>query len=289
MEFPIEIKGRLGNGKYVLHGNVSSQFITGLLFALPLADGDSTLRLIPPVESRPYIDMTLDTLKKFGIEISEEDNVFSIRGNQKYVTPREICAEGDWSNAAFFLTAGALGSDVAVTGLNPASFQGDRAILTELEKMGAEVKFENGAVRAVGSELHGSQISAENIPDLVPTLSVAAAAAKTGLTVISNAGRLRLKESNRLAAIGECLNNIGCVNAETDDGLIIWSGEPLYGGEVFSFYDHRIVMAMAVASTAAQGDIIIRDAQSVAKSYPTFFEDFKALGGIADVIDDEGK
>ncbi len=285
-QFPIEIKGRLGNGKYALHGNISSQFISGLLFALPLCDGDSTLRIIPPVESRPYIDMTLETLKRFGIEINEEDNVFFVKGNQKYISPKELTAEGDWSNAAFFLTVGALGGEVTVTGLNPVSLQGDKAVVGLLREMGAQVKTDGDGVTVKGSELHGIQINASNIPDLVPAISVAAAAAKSGMTVITNAERLRLKESNRLAAISECLNNIGCVNAETDDGLVVWTGEPLYGGEVFSFYDHRIVMSMAVASCAAEGDITIRNAEAVEKSYPSFFEDFKALGGIADVIDD---
>lgn len=286
-QFPIEIKGRLSNGKYVLKGNVSSQFITGLLFALPLADGDSTLRLVPPVESRPYIDMTLGTLKKFGIEIEENGNIFTVKGNQKYITPKDVSAEGDWSNAAFFLTAGALGSDVTVTGLNTESLQGDRAVLDELEKMGATVFCKDGAVRVEANELHATRISGANIPDLIPVLAVAAATAKSGVTVISNAERLRLKESNRLAAVSECLNNIGCVNSETDDGIVIWSGEKLYGGEVFSFYDHRIVMSMAVAATAAEGDITIRDAEAVNKSYPSFFEDFRALGGKADVIDNQ--
>lgn len=285
-QFPIEIRGRLESGKYQLRGNVSSQFITGLLFALPLLDGDSTLRLIPPVESRPYIDMTLGTLKTFGIEIEENDNVFSIRGNQKYITPKEVSAEGDWSNAAFFLTAGALGSDVSVTGLNPTSLQGDKAVLGVLGDMGAAVEWDGDSVRVKGGELHGISFSAENIPDLVPVLSVAGAAAKSGLTVVTNAERLRLKESNRLGAISECLNNIGCVNAETDDGIVIWSGEQLYGGEVSSYYDHRMVMSMAVAATVATGDITVKNAEAVTKSYPSFFDDYKALGGKADVVDD---
>lgn len=285
-QFPVEIKGKLESGKYQLHGNVSSQFITGLLFALPLLDGDSSLRLIPPVESRPYIDMTLGTLKEFGINIEENDNIFSIKGNQKYVTPKEVEAEGDWSNAAFFLTAGALGGDVTVTGLNFDSLQGDKAVIDRLSAMGACVEKSGDSVRVTGGELHGISFSAENIPDLVPVLSVAGASAKSGLTVVTKAERLRLKESNRLGAISECLNNIGCVNAETDDGLIIWSGEPLYGGEVFSFNDHRIIMSMAVAAGVATGDIVIRNAEAVTKSYPSFFEDYRALGGKADVIDD---
>lgn len=288
-EFPIKINGQLQSGGYSLKGNVSSQFITGLLFALPLLNGDSTLRLIPPVESRSYIDMTVDTLRKFKIEIEEKDNTFYIKGNQKYLSPKEITVDGDWSNAAFFLTAGALGKGVTMTGLNINSLQGDKAVIEILKKMGAEVKIDGDRVTVSGGNLKGTQIDAQNIPDLIPVLSVAAASADSGLTVVTNAQRLRLKESDRLAAISECLNNIGNVNSETDDGIVIWTDEKLRGGNVFSFNDHRMVMSMAVASIKAKEDIVIRDAQAVNKSYPTFFDDFKKLGGKADVIDTKGE
>lgn len=288
-KFPIEISEKLVSGEYSMKGNVSSQFITGLLFALPLLEGDSTLRIIPPVESRSYIDMTLEVLKRFKIEISEKDNVFYIKGSQKYITPKEITVEGDWSNSAFFLVGGAIGGDVTVTGLNLSSLQGDKKIIDILKQMGAEVTADENAVNVKKAELHAVSIDASDIPDLVPVLSVAGAAAKSGLTVISNAERLRLKESDRLAAVSECLNNIGSVNAETDDGLVIWTYERISGGEVFSFNDHRIVMSMAVASLASQGEITIREAQAVSKSYPGFFEDFNKLGGKADVIDTQGE
>ncbi len=288
-QFPILISGKLQSGNYSLKGNVSSQFVTGMLFALPLLDGDSTLRLIPPVESRSYIDMTLDTLKKFGIEIKEEDNTFYINGNQQYTSPEAVTVEGDWSNAAFFLTAGAIAGSVTVTGLDENSLQGDREILSVLGRMGAKIERSENSITVSRGGLTGIPVDAGNIPDLIPIISVAAAAADSGVTVISNAERLRLKESDRLAAISECLNNIGNVNAETDDGIVVWSGEKIAGGNVFSFYDHRIVMSMAIASTASSGDIIIRDAEAVNKSYPTFFDDFKALGGICDVIDTQGE
>ena len=258
-------------------------------FYKPLAEGDSTLRLIPPVESRSYIDMTLNTLKKFGIEIDEKDNTFYIKGSSKYISPEEITVEGDWSNAAFFLTAGALAGSVTVTGLDESSLQGDKKVLDILERMGADIKKDKNGITVSRGGLVGTQIDAGDIPDLVPILSVAAAAADSGVTIITNAERLRLKESDRLAALSECLNNIGNVNAETDDGLVVWSGEKIAGGNVFSFNDHRIVMSMAIASVASSGDITIRNAEAVNKSYPTFFEDFKALGGKCDVIDTQGK
>ncbi len=284
-KFPIEISGKLEPGAYQLKGDVSSQFVTGLLFALPLLDGDSTLRLIPPVESRPYINMTLEVLNFFGIKIEEKDNSFFIKGAQKYRSPETLTAEGDWSNAAFFLTAGALAGSVTVTGLNPTSLQGDRKITELLEQMGADVSVLDGEVTVSRNKLKAISIDAADIPDLVPVLSVANAAADEGLCVISNAQRLKMKESDRLASVSECLNNIGNVNAQTDDGIVIWTYERLTGGEVFSFNDHRIVMAMAIASAACEGDITIRNAEAVSKSYPDFFEDFKLLGGKADVID----
>ena len=233
--------------------------------------------------------MTLDNLKKVGIEIKEKYHTFYINGNQQYTSPEAVTVEGDWSNAAFFLTAGAIAGSVTVTGLDENSLQGDREILSVLERMGAKIERSENSITVSRGGLTGIPVDAGNIPDLIPIISVAAAAADSGVTVISNAERLRLKESDRLAAISECLNNIGNVNAETDDGIVVWSGEKIAGGNVFSFYDHRIVMSMAIASTASSGDIIIRDAEAVNKSYPTFFDDFKALGGICDVIDTQGE
>ena len=288
-KFPIEISGKLTAGEYSIKGDVSSQFITGLLFALPLCESDSTLRIIPPVESRSYIDMTLETLRAFGIKLEEKDNVFYIKGSQKYISPGEITVEGDWSNAAFFLTAGAIGDSVTVTGLRTDSCQGDKKILDILKEMGAEVTVDGNSVTVSKKELHAVSVNAEDIPDLVPIIGVANACAESGLGVITNAERLRLKESDRLAAVSECLNNIGIVNAETDDGVVIWTYEKVRGGNVFSFNDHRIVMSMAIASVASAGDITIREAQAVSKSYPDFFEDFKFLGGKADVIDTQGE
>lgn len=287
--FPIEISGTLHCGDYSIKGNVSSQFITGLLFALPLLDGDSTLRLIPPVESRSYINMTLNTLSKFGIEISEDENVFYIKGNQKYISPKTITVEGDWSNAAFFLTAGAIGDSVTVSGLDINSLQGDRKVLDVLTRMGAQVTVLGDRVTVSPGVIKGTEIDASDIPDLIPVLSVAASAAQSGVTTVTNAARLRLKECDRLAAINECINNIGVVVAETDDGLVIWSENKICGGTIFSFNDHRIVMSMAIAGITSDGAIVIKNAEAVSKSYPSFFEDFNTLGGKADVINTQGE
>lgn len=287
-EFPIKVSGKLEAGEFGFRGNVSSQFASGLLFALPVVDGDSVIKLYPPVESRPYIDMTLKVLENFGIEIREKDNTFFIKGNQKYISPLEVTAEGDWSNSAFFLAAGALGEEITVTGLDINSLQGDRKIVDLLKETGANVKINGDRVSVSRGELKGIQINAGDIPDLVPIMSVVGANCESGITVISNAQRLRFKECDRLAALGECLNNIGNINAETDDGLVVWSGDPLRGGEVFSFDDHRIVMSMAIAAANAQKETVIKNAEAINKSYPTFFVDYRKLGGKVDVINNEG-
>lgn len=286
--FPIETKGQLTAGKFTLKGNVSSQYVTGLLFALPLLPDDSEIELLPPVESKAYIDMTLSTLRTFGITVETAENTYKIRGGQSYKSPETVTVDGDWSNAAFFLTAGALGAPVTVTGLNLRSVQGDKAILDVLVKMGAKIEVDGDAVTVSPAPLKGVQIDASGIPDLVPILSVAAAACETGATTVTNAARLRIKECDRLAAVNECLTNMGVVCAETDDGLVIWGGEGIRGGDVFGFNDHRMVMSMAIAATVAREKTTIREAQAVRKSYPHFFADFEKLGGNANVLDIDG-
>lgn len=281
--FPIRTSGRLTAGKYVLKGNVSSQYVTGLLFALPLLDGDSEIELLPPVESKAYIQMTLSTLRQFGISAEQSENRFYIKGKQAYRSPKSVTVDGDWSNAAFFLTAGALRAPVTVTGLFPDSIQGDKAVLDVLSKMGAKVVWQGNAVTVSPAPLHGVTVDASNIPDLVPILSVAAANAD-GVTEFQNAGRLRIKECDRLSAIAELLGALGIRAEETADTLRVYGGT-VQGGEVQGFNDHRMVMSAAVAATAAQGAVTVCGAQAIRKSYPHFFEDFKHLGGKADVLD----
>ncbi len=314
--FPISTIGKLGIGTYTLRGDVSSQYVTGLLFALPLLSDDSTLRLLPPVESAPYIEMTLSSLMRFGIEVRREGHTYFIKGNQTYRSPGAVSVEGDWSNAAFFLTAGALGAPITVTGLNPDSPQGDKAILDILRRMGANVETTGGWIastlqddsdealiealqrrKAKKSEptegiatvspgrLCGIAQDMADIPDLAPIFSVAAAAARTGETAIQNAARLRLKESDRLAAIHRMLGSLGVSCTETADGLLIPGGQSISGGETSGFGDHRMVMAAAIASVLAETPVTIDGAEAVEKSYPHFFEDFKRLGGMVDVLD----
>lgn len=282
--FPVKINGEMISGEFTIKGNISSQFITGLLFALPLLNGNSIINVIPPVESRPYIDMTLNTLKKFGITVTEKSNSFFIPGGQKYASPGTVESEGDWSNSAFFLTAGAVSGRVTVTGLDVSSVQGDKQILTILKEMGAEITVEQGSITVKKGDLHGVKIDARNIPDLVPIISVAAAAANDGETVITGAERLKIKESDRLSAVYESFKALGVDISKTDDGLVINKTGIVGGGAVSGYNDHRMVMALSVLSAVSSGDIILRGAEAVNKSYPNFFEDFSSLGGSYNVI-----
>ncbi len=271
-KMPYKLKGRLNSGEYKINSTLSSQYITGLLFALPLLDGDSVILPEAKLTSRGYIDMTLDIMKQFGVEVTEKDNAFYIKGNQKYSFDEdEYYVEGDWSQAAFFLTAKALGADISVKGVDFLSKQGDKEIAEILNEMG-----KSGSIKA-------TEIDAENIPDLVPILSVAAVFAE-GETRIFNAARLRAKESDRLKAMCEGLANMGAFISEAPDGLIILGGYPLKGGICKGYNDHRIVMALSIAAAFAEGVTEIDDAQSIEKSYPTFFEDYKNLGGNVNVI-----
>jgi 3-phosphoshikimate 1-carboxyvinyltransferase len=276
---PFYTEGKLKPGRYTLDGGVSSQFISGLLFALPLLNADSELRLTGCAESFPYIELTMAMLETFGIKAEFSDMVFSIPGGQTYRSPGTVHVEGDWSNAAFWLTAGAVGgSGITCTGLDLQSRQGDRAVLDILEQFGAHIERSEGAVTVCGGKLRGVEIDARDIPDLVPILTVAAAAAE-GETVIRNAGRLRDKESDRLAAVSSVLRRLGADVRETDDGLRIHGGAKLTGGQVSSWGDHRIAMTASVASVLNTEPVLLQNAEAVNKSYPGFFADMCLLGG----------
>ncbi len=257
---PLTVDGGLFSGDFTLPGAVSSQYFTGLLFALPLLSGDSTLRYTSPLESMPYVALTLSVLRQFGIRIEEMENGWRVPGNQKYTSPGAAEAEGDWSAAAFWLGADVLGSEVTVDGLNPASCQGDKAIQALLARI-------------------GGAIDVTDTPDLMPIVSAVAAAMPGKETVITGGARLRLKESDRIAAMAETIRALGGSAEETPDGLVI-HGTNLRGGAVDGRRDHRIVMSAAIAATACQGPVSIRGAEAVNKSYPNFWRDFEALGGI---------
>lgn len=286
-EFPLKLSGNLQAGDYELAGNISSQFISGLLFALPLLDGDSKITLIEPVESRSYLNITVSALKKFGIEIEEEKNVYIIKGSQKYKTPKEITVDGDWSNSAFFLCAGAVSKEgVTVTGLDINSPQGDKKILDVLRRMGADVSVNGTEITVKKNKLMGTFVDASDIPDAVPIISVMASMCDKGVTHITNAQRLRLKESDRIQSVAGMLNSVRAAVSETDDGLVIWGENELVGGRVEGYNDHRIVMSAAILSCLCSIPVDITDYKAVEKSYPNFFEDFNSLGGDSNVIND---
>lgn len=270
-ETTLTVSGQLTPGAYALPGDVSSQYITGLLFALPLLGEVSTLTVAGRIESAPYLRLTEAALAQFGAAPQWHAPVYDI-APRAFQSPGSAVVEGDWSNAAFFLASGA-----AVSGLDLHSCQGDRAILWLLSRFGAAVSQQGDTAAVTLGPLQAQDIDAAAIPDLVPVLAVLAANAK-GTSRIFNAARLRLKESDRLETVAALLRSLGGDVTVTADGLII-QGTGLTGGTVESFFDHRIAMAAAVAATFASGPVTIRNAQAVEKSYPGFWADFQALGG----------
>lgn len=280
---PFKVRGALRSGEYILPGDISSQFISGLLFAMPMLEGDSKIELTSPLESVGYVEMTVNALRKFEISVEREQNSFIIKGGQKYQSCKTVEVGGDWSNAAFWLTAGALSGEIIVTGLSASSAQGDRAICDILRSIGARVNVQDNCVTVSKGSLKAINLDASNVPDLVPVVAAALSTAQ-GNSVIYNISRLRLKESDRLKTVATALNSIGADIREKQNSLEIIGREALQGSVADSFNDHRIAMALAVASTVCRGRVIIKNAQAVEKSYPEFFTHFTQLGGKCDVI-----
>lgn len=270
---PLSISGSLQSGVYALPGNISSQYISGLLFALPLLAGNSEIRLLSPLESSPYVEMTIDCLARFGIRVQKTAQGYSIPGGQHYSASSSLSVEGDWSNAAFWLAANALGGRVQINGLPKHSLQGDRAAWALCHEFAMHIQS--------GSPLHIS-INGANIPDLVPILAVLGALTP-GETCFYQVGRLRLKESDRIQAVEALLRALGAQVESGADFLAIQGGA-LRGGLVDGCQDHRIVMAAAIAASACAEPLIIHGAEAVRKSYPHFFADYKRLGGNIHVL-----
>jgi len=275
---PLTVKGNLKPGNFKIRGDVSSQFITGLLFALPLLEEDSKITVTTQLESKGYVDLTMDILDRFSIKIENNNyEEFNIKGNQKYI-PTDYRVEGDFSQAAFWIVAGILGGEIECDDLNMASFQGDRVIVEIIEKMGGEVLKLKDKIKTKTSKTKGITVDASQCPDLVPILTVLGALSE-GRTHIINAKRLRFKESDRLKAIATELNKLGADVKEEEDGLIINGKDRLKGGIVDSWNDHRIAMALAIASIKCTEPLIITNSDSIRKSYPDFFRDFEKMGG----------
>ncbi len=273
---PLTVSGKLHGGSYSIDGRVSSQYVTGLLYALPVLKADSSVSVLGGFESRGYVDLTVAMLRRFGIAVGLSGDSFSIQGGQSYM-PQNITVEGDYSQAAFFIVAGAIAGEIRIDGLDALSLQPDRAILSIMRRMGADLTDEGGALIVKPSRLTGTEIDVSQCPDLVPPLAIAAAFAQ-GQTRITGAARLRIKECDRLHALAVNLHSLGIKADETNDELIIQGGA-MRGGTIDTFGDHRIAMAFAVAAARASGDIRIPNAECIDKSYPAFYDDLKALGG----------
>jgi 3-phosphoshikimate 1-carboxyvinyltransferase len=279
---PFRLSGKLESGRYALPGNVSSQYISGLLLALPLLEGDSELVLTTELESAGYVDMTIDCQKQFGICLEPLAQAaqqhpsgagaagcgWRIPGGQAYRAPAALDVEGDWSSAAFWLVASALGSSVDITGLSPSSLQRDRQLVSIIEQ-------------------NETDIDVRDIPDLVPILAVLAAGRrdpKNVKTVLRNGSRLRLKESDRIESVLEMIRALGGTIENPGDELIVTGTGTLAGGTVHSAGDHRIAMAAAIAATVCAGPVTILDAHVASKSYPDFFAHYESLGGETHVL-----
>ncbi|MCL2599607.1 MAG: 3-phosphoshikimate 1-carboxyvinyltransferase [Treponema sp.] len=315
---PISGSGRVTSGDFKIAGNISSQFISGLLFLLPLLSEDSRVSIMTPLESEGYVNMTIEVISMFGIAIEDCEPCpggirgFRVSGNRRFDSPGIATTEGDWSNSAFFLCMGALGDvaagitasstaagsagngtasaagdggdTISLRGLSTSSEQGDKEVVEVLKRFGANVRADtNSNIKAGAGTLRGTDIDAAQIPDLIPALAVVAAVSE-GETRIFNAQRLRLKESDRIHSTYNMLSSLGADVKTTDDGLIIYGKEKLSGGVVDGARDHRIVMAAATASCVCENTVVIKGYEAVNKSYTSFFGDFRSLGGIADVI-----
>ncbi|MDO4357295.1 MAG: 3-phosphoshikimate 1-carboxyvinyltransferase [Clostridia bacterium] len=277
-ELSLRTRGRLSAGIYRVPGNISSQFITGLLLALSALEGDSEIHLTTPLESTAYVDLTLDAMRSFGVAVEILDGGYRVRGGQAY-TARDVTVEGDYSHAANFLCAAALGSDVAVAGLNPDSYQGDRQAVAVLRRMGADVRFSDGAYRFTPAPLHGVDVDVSEIPDVAPVLALTCALAK-GRSVIRNAGRLRFKECDRFAATVEAIDLLGGqVRADGDDIVIDGVAQFRGGCTCPCHNDHRMAMLYGVAATRCEQPITLDSRECVNKTYPGFWTDYAALGG----------
>ncbi|PIS31214.1 MAG: 3-phosphoshikimate 1-carboxyvinyltransferase [Candidatus Marinimicrobia bacterium CG08_land_8_20_14_0_20_45_22] len=275
---PVRIHGPLRGGKTDVDGSLSSQFLTGLLMALPLASNDSEIRVIN-LKSKPYVDMTLDVLRSFQINIQRRGNRFLVPGNQHY-RACDYLVEGDWSGVAFLLVAGAIAGSVTISWISSVSKQPDRAIIEVIRSVGAEIQIDDNSITVRKNRLAAFEFDATDCPDLFPPL-VALAANCNGRSVIRGASRLIHKESNRAEVLQSVFTELGISVIIRGDEMIITGGKIL-GGHVISHGDHRIAMSAAIAGLTAESKVTIETAECVAKSYPTFFEDLKSIGGQVD-------
>jgi 3-phosphoshikimate 1-carboxyvinyltransferase len=274
----IEIEGSIKARKYYLPGNISSQFFSGLLFSLPLLEDDSYVYYTTTLESKSYIDLTIEMLKEFNIEIKEVKNGYFIRGNQTY-KPTTYSVEGDYSQAAFHLVAGVINGHVKVNNLSHESSQGDKEIIEIIKRMKGKVVFTENGYTTEKTQTYGTTIDISNCPDLAPIVALLGSLSK-GVTTIKNIERLRLKESDRVESTVCTLSKLGATIKVENNEIIIHGKTSLLGGvTVDSYNDHRIAMMVSVAATVCEQEISLLRPLAINKSYPTFFSDYKKIGG----------
>ncbi len=281
---PLYVNGGIKSGEYNIRGDISSQFITGLLYALPMLEGDSVINITTNLESKGYIDLTLDMLNKFGIEIINEDyKKFIVKGNQVY-KPYDYTIEGDFSQSAFFLLANCFGADINLLAMNMSSHQGDKKIIEDVAQFGAKIEYNKGILKATAPKLNGCVIDFAQSPDLGPALTVLASVASDKSEFI-NAARLRIKECDRITCMRLELEKLGAKIEENPDGMVIYGVDKLHGGIVDSHNDHRVAMSLAMVSLIINEDLKILNAGCVSKSFPSFWNEFRRLGGIIEYED----
>ena len=274
---PLSISGISDGSEYRIAGNISSQYLTGLLLSSCVHGGE--IKLSTDLESAPYVDMTVDMIRRFGGSVSVENGKYTVSGS---LQARDIYVEGDWSSAAFLFEAAALGGEVNISGLDEKSYQGDKKCAGIFRKIGADVNFRDGIYNVRKNQIRPFDLDASQVPDLVPAIAVTLAFAD-GKSLIYNARRLRIKESDRLKAVADNLEKMGIKTELTDDSLTVFGGIP-HSAEIDSFNDHRIAMAFSAAAVAINGGITVNGAQSVAKSFPDFYKVFNSVGGDVSVI-----
>ncbi len=272
----ISVTGGLRGGTTELPGNISSQYVSALLLISPLAENIVKIRLTTPLESKPFVLMTLECLKKFGVKVNSSPDLRELETPKQAYQPTRYRVEGDWSSASYLLALGALSGEVAVENLNPGSLQGDKIILNFLQDMGASVTLGKNSVIVKRSKLKALKADLTDGIDLLPTVAVLAAAAE-GVSELTGIERARLKESNRVAAVREGLERMGIRVAEERNRLTI-TGSPLKGAAIDSRGDHRIAMAFSLLGSIT-GDTVINNAECVTKTYPEFWETLKSIGG----------
>lgn len=281
LSLPLNVSGKLQGKNFYIPANISSQFISGLLFALPILKNDTFIYITTNIESEPYLNMTIKTLNHFGIKIKKTKYGFFIKGNQSYIS-KDYHIERDWSQAAFFVAAGCIGSNIHLKGMDINSNQGDKEIINIAKQFGADISIKDKDIFINTNQLKGINVDVSQIPDLVPIIAVIASNAN-GTSRIFNASRLRLKESDRLKSISKSLKSIGASIIQTSDSIVINGVKHFNSSTIDSFNDHRIAMAMSIAAIKTK-QLTIKNFHCINKSYPNFFNDYNMLGGNIHVV-----